>query len=71
MICTTSLKGANKSANELGFNSYTNDINELINNPLIEAIIIASPQNTHKDIALAAFKAGKAVLCEKPLGASL
>jgi predicted dehydrogenase len=71
MICTTSIEGAKKSALELGFNSYTNNINELINNPKIKAIIIASPQNTHKDIALAAFKAGKAILCEKPLGASL
>jgi predicted dehydrogenase len=37
----------------------------------VEAIIIASPQQTHREIALAAFDLGKPVLCEKPLGASL
>ena len=49
MICTTSLEGAKKSAEELGFSSYTNNIQELINNPKVDAIIIASPQNiNHK-----------------------
>lgn len=71
MICTTSLEGAKKSAEELGFSSYTNNIQELINNPKVDAIIIASPQNTHKEISLAAFELGKPILCEKPLGASL
>jgi len=37
----------------------------------VEAIVIASPQHTHHDIAVAALNAGKPVLCEKPLGCSL
>ena len=34
-------------------------------------MVIASPQETHRAIAEAAFAAGKPVFCEKPLGASL
>jgi predicted dehydrogenase len=39
--------------------------------PAVEAVVIASPQATHRAIAEAAFAAGKPVFCEKPLGASL
>ncbi len=71
MICSTTPQGAAQKAAELGFRSSTADWRELIANPKVEAVIIASPQTTHRDIALAAFAAGKPVFCEKPLGASL
>ena len=71
VICTTTAAGAAHKALELGFNHSTGDWRELVAHPRVEAIIIASPQTTHKDIALAAFKAGKPVFCEKPLGAGL
>lgn len=44
---------------------------ELVADPAVEAVVIASPQTTHRAIAEAAFAAGKPVFCEKPLGASL
>ena len=71
MICSTTAAGAARKAAELGFRHSTADWRELVANPKVEAVIIASPQTTHRDIALAAFAAGKAVFCEKPLGASL
>jgi len=37
----------------------------------VQAVSIASPQETHRDVALAAFALRKPVFCEKPLGASL
>ncbi|ORM65373.1 inositol 2-dehydrogenase [Pantoea rodasii] len=40
---------------------------EAINNPDIDAVIIGTPTNTHVELMLAAAKAGKAVLCEKPV----
>ena len=36
--------------------------------PAIDLIDIASPNDTHAEIAIAAAKAGKMVMCEKPLG---
>ncbi len=71
MICTTTEEGAARSAAELGFNRHTTDWREMVADPAIEAIVVASPQSTHLPIVEAAMAAGKPVLCEKPLGASL
>lgn len=35
--------------------------------PRVDAVLIASPTDTHVDLVIAAVKAGKAVLCEKPI----
>lgn len=71
MICTTTEDGARKRAEELGFNRSTADWRVLVNDPAVEAIVIASPQEFHHDIAVAAFELGKPVFCEKPLGTSV
>jgi len=71
MICSTTAAGAARKAAEYGFNASTERWQELIASPRVEAVVIASPQTTHREIALAAFTAGKPVFCEKPLGASL
>jgi predicted dehydrogenase len=71
VICSTTAAGAERKAAEYGFNASTSHWQELVANPRVEAIVIASPQTTHRAIALAACAAGKPVFCEKPLGASL
>lgn len=43
----------------------------LIRDPEIEALVIASPDPTHADLALACLEEGKPVLCEKPLASTL
>ncbi len=50
--------------------SFT-DYNELLALDEVEAVYIASPVFCHKDQALAAVKAGKHILLEKPLGLSV
>lgn len=40
---------------------------ELIASPKVEAVVIASPDDTHLPLALACIAAGKPVFCEKPL----
>ena len=42
---------------------------DLINDPQIDAVVIATPVSSHFDLAMAALKAGKHVLVEKPLAA--
>jgi predicted dehydrogenase len=42
---------------------------ELINDPAIDAVVIATPVSSHFELALASLKAGKHVLVEKPLAA--
>jgi len=71
MICATTKAGAADKARAYGFKRSTADWQELVSDPLVEAVVIASPQSTHLAIAQAAFALGKPVLCEKPLGESL
>lgn len=48
----------------------TTDSRDLIADPQLDAIAIATPVGTHFDLALAALKAGKHVLVEKPMTTS-
>ncbi len=40
---------------------------ELLSQPELEAVVIATPTSTHHDLVMAAARAGKAIFCEKPL----
>lgn len=71
MICTTTKEGAEAKARTFGFKEATDDWRTLVDNPAVGAVIIASPQETHREIALASFAKGKPVFCEKPLGTGL
>jgi predicted dehydrogenase len=71
MVCAQSDASAERYRKAFGFARATSDWAVLVADPKVEAIIIASPQDTHRDIAMAAFALNKPVFCEKPLGASL
>src|SRR6185369_10335359 len=43
------------------------DVDEALGDPSVDAVVVATPTGTHRDVALAAVEAGKHVLCEKPL----
>ncbi|USK34711.1 inositol 2-dehydrogenase [Bacillus sp. F19] len=49
----------------------TTDYHELLNDPVIQAIFICSPTNTHADIIKEAAAAGKHIFCEKPVSFSV
>jgi predicted dehydrogenase len=57
-----------KFAANWGYESYETDWRKLVERKDIDVIDIASPNDTHQEIAIAAAKAGKMVMCEKPLG---
>lgn len=71
MICASSAKSAEEYRQAFGFARATEQWQTLVNDPKVEAIVIATPQVFHRQIAEAAFALNKPVFCEKPLGASL
>ncbi len=71
MVCASTPASAEKYRQAYGFARGTDDWQKLVHDPAVEAVIIASPQETHRAIAEAAFALNKPVFCEKPLGASL
>ena len=71
MVCASSKDSAERYRKAYGFLRSTEQWQELVRDPLVEAIVIATPQSTHRAVAEAAFALGKPVFCEKPLGASL
>ncbi|MCL6443761.1 MAG: Gfo/Idh/MocA family oxidoreductase [Alicyclobacillus sp.] len=66
-IADINLTLATEAKERFGFEKAYGDWRELINDPEIDAISIVTPNDIHEDIALAAAKAGKHILCEKPL----
>ena len=48
----------------------TSSVTDVLDDPALEAVVIATPVSTHYELALAALKAGKHVLVEKPLAGS-
>ena len=55
------------AARQLGWQSYETDWHALIERDDIDVIDICTPGDSHAQIAIAALRAGKHVLCEKPL----
>jgi predicted dehydrogenase len=49
---------------------FTGDIDEVLNDPEVDAVCIATPVATHHDLASAALRAGKHTFVEKPLAPS-
>jgi predicted dehydrogenase len=66
-VCARSADKAKAFASQWGYESVETDWRKLIERKDIDAIDICTPNNTHAEIALAAAKAGKMILCEKPL----
>jgi len=53
------------------YGAYVKSSDEIISDPAIDAVLIATSTDTHSDFIEAATAAGKAVLCEKPVDLSL
>src|SRR3954447_23630174 len=58
-------------AAEAGLDVAHTDPYALIEDPGVDAVIVASPGDTHDRLVLACVEAGKPVLCEKPLATTV
>ncbi len=58
-------------AEQYGIADWYSDYNELLAREDIEAVTLPLPDQVHKEITVAALKAGKHVLCEKPMALDL
>jgi predicted dehydrogenase len=59
---------ARQTAELLGFEGWTTDWREAVEHPEVEAVSIAAPNYLHREIAVAAARAGKHIWLEKPCG---
>src|SRR5688500_1024467 len=66
-LCDTNGDDLAKAAAQSEIRATFTNFREAIVHPGVDAVVIATPNVTHAAIALAAFEAGKHVLCEKPL----
>jgi predicted dehydrogenase len=66
-ICGRDQAAAKRAAAQFGWENAETDWRRVIHDPGIDIIDICTPNDTHREIAIAAARAGKAILCEKPL----
>ncbi len=66
-VCARDKEKAKGFADMWGYESIETDWRKLLERKDIDAVDICTPNNLHREIAIAAAKAGKMILCEKPL----
>src|SRR5205814_7832956 len=65
--CARNADNAKAFADKWGYESVETDWRKLIAREDIDLVDICTPNNSHAEIAIAAAKTGKMILCEKPL----
>jgi predicted dehydrogenase len=69
IACSDNIPERAAAAQErFGFEQHTTDWHELLANPEVEVVNIATPNGLHLEMVQAAATAGKHILCEKPVG---
>ena len=71
VACARDPEKIQKFAENWGWESTETEWRKVVERKDVDAIDIGSPNNTHREIALAAAAAGKTILCEKPLARNL
>lgn len=70
-VCSRNVEKVQAFADQWGYESIETDWKALIARDDIDAVDICTPNDSHAEIAIAAAKAGKMILCEKPLSRNL
>lgn len=69
-VCSRSLERARAFAQAQGIPAAYDDLDAMLRDPSVDAVYIGTPNHTHYGIAMKCLRAGKHVLCEKPLSAN-
>lgn len=69
-VCDADVSRASALVSSFSGVDVLGDVRELLDDPSVEAIAVATPPSTHLEVAMAAIEAGKHVLVEKPLASS-
>ncbi len=67
-VCDLDLSRAQGAVGRYSTIRVTDDIDDVLRDPRVHAVAIATPAHTHVEVALSCLEAGKHVLVEKPLG---
>lgn len=67
VICGRSAEQVEAAAAQLGWDEWATDWKRVVRRDDIQIVDICTPGESHAEIAIAAARAGKVVLCEKPL----
>jgi predicted dehydrogenase len=67
VISGRSKEATEAAAEQMGWEEAVTDWREVIGRPDVDIVDICTPGDTHAEIAIAALRAGKHVICEKPL----
>ena len=59
------LPGRNLLAEEKGLHAYSS-FEEVLNDPQVDLVTVAIPNDQHRDVCIQAMEAGKNVICEQP-----
>jgi predicted dehydrogenase len=69
VICADDVESrASEGQQRLGFERYTTDWRQVISEPGVQVVNVATPNAMHLEVIQAAAEAGKHVFCEKPVG---
>lgn len=73
LVSVSSANAANaaSAANDFGIGHHAGDWLETVNHPEVDLVCITTPPVFHREMVLAAAKAGKHILCEKPMAMDL
>jgi predicted dehydrogenase len=67
VVCGRPEEATKAFAEKYGVPRWTTSLDEAVSDPEVDIVVIGLPNNLHRDAALLAARAGKAVLCTKPL----
>jgi len=69
VVCADAVEARAQAAQQrFGFERYTTDWRAVIADPEVEVVNVAAPNGMHLEIIREAARAGKHILCEKPVG---